>query len=113
MTLNDYVNCDEHGLSPTVFTVGKSSFLRKASWYFLPNVKKEKRQERLLRELEARCPQFIARDFKEFIRIAWMSHVRTSPYYPQSNGKIEVFTVPRSQNVSVREHYCLWKMPVM
>lgn len=34
-------------------------------------------------------PQFIARDFKEFIRIAQMSHVRTSPYYPQSNGKIE------------------------
>jgi transposase InsO family protein len=34
-------------------------------------------------------PQFIARDFKEFIRIAGMTHVRTSPYYPQSNGKIE------------------------
>ncbi len=34
-------------------------------------------------------PQFIARDFKEFIRIAGMKHVRTSPYYPQSNGKIE------------------------
>ena len=34
-------------------------------------------------------PQFIARDFKEFIRICGMSHVRTSPYYPQSNGKIE------------------------
>jgi putative transposase len=34
-------------------------------------------------------PQFIARDFKEFIRIAGLSHVRTSPYYPQSNGKIE------------------------
>ena len=34
-------------------------------------------------------PQFIARDFKEFVRIAGMTHVRTSPYYPQSNGKIE------------------------
>lgn len=34
-------------------------------------------------------PQFIARDFKEFIRINGMSHVKTSPYYPQSNGKIE------------------------
>ena len=34
-------------------------------------------------------PQFIARDFKEFIRIGGMTHVRTSPYYPQSNGKIE------------------------
>jgi putative transposase len=32
-------------------------------------------------------PQFIARDFREFVRIAGMTHVRTSPYYPQSNGK--------------------------
>lgn len=34
-------------------------------------------------------PQFIAKDFKEFIRVAGMTHVRTSPYYPQSNGKLE------------------------
>ena len=34
-------------------------------------------------------PQFIAYDFKEFIRLAGMTHVRTSPYYPQSNGKME------------------------
>lgn len=36
-------------------------------------------------------PQFIARDFKEFIRLTGMTHVRTSPYYPQSNGKLERF----------------------
>jgi putative transposase len=34
-------------------------------------------------------PQFIAKDFKCFIRICGMTHVRTSPYYPQSNGKVE------------------------
>ena len=34
-------------------------------------------------------PQFTAKDFKEFIRASGMTHVRTSPYYPQSNGKIE------------------------
>ena len=34
-------------------------------------------------------PQFIARDFKEFIRLSGMTHVRTRPYYPQSNGKLE------------------------
>jgi putative transposase len=34
-------------------------------------------------------PQFIARDFKEFIRVTGMSHVRTSRNYPQSNRKIE------------------------
>lgn len=35
--------------------------------------------------------QFIAKDFKEFIRKAEFSHVRTSVYYPQSNGKLERF----------------------
>jgi len=34
-------------------------------------------------------PPFIAKDFKEFIRVCGMTHVRTSPYYPQSHGKIE------------------------
>jgi transposase InsO family protein len=36
-------------------------------------------------------PQFIARDFKQFIRLCGMTHVKTSPYYPQSNGKLERF----------------------
>jgi len=36
-------------------------------------------------------PQYISRDFREFIRVSGMTHVRTSPYYPQSNGKIERF----------------------
>ncbi len=34
-------------------------------------------------------PQFVARDFKTFIREVGMTHVRTAPYYPQSNGKLE------------------------
>ena len=34
-------------------------------------------------------PQFLSKDFKEFIRLSGMTHVRTSPYYPQSNGKQE------------------------
>jgi transposase InsO family protein len=34
-------------------------------------------------------PQFIAGEFKQFIRLCGMTHVRTSPYYPQSNGKME------------------------
>ena len=36
-------------------------------------------------------PQFIARDFKEYVRLCGMTHVRTSPFYPQSNGKIEAW----------------------
>jgi len=34
-------------------------------------------------------PQFMAKDSKEFIRVSGMTHVRTSVYYPQSNGKLE------------------------
>lgn len=34
-------------------------------------------------------PQFLARDFKLFIRLVGATHVRTSPYDPQSNGKLE------------------------
>jgi len=36
-------------------------------------------------------PQFISRDFREYIRLCGMTHVKTSPYYPQSNGKVERF----------------------
>lgn len=35
--------------------------------------------------------QFTGREFKELIRLHGMTHVTTSPYYPQSNGKIERF----------------------
>ncbi len=34
-------------------------------------------------------PQYLAKDFKEFVRLSGMTHVRTSAYYPQSNGKQE------------------------
>lgn len=34
-------------------------------------------------------PQFVSGDFKEYVKLCGMTHVRTSPYYPQSNGKLE------------------------
>ena len=36
-------------------------------------------------------PQFIAKDFIEFIRLSGMTHAKTSVNYPQSNGKKERF----------------------
>ncbi len=33
--------------------------------------------------------QFISKDFKQFIALNSLTHWTTSPYYPQSNGKIE------------------------
>jgi len=35
--------------------------------------------------------QFVAKDFKAFLRHFQTSHVRCSPHYPQSNGKLERF----------------------
>jgi putative transposase len=52
---------------------------------------REKHPEAKPRIISDNGPQFLARDFKEFIRICGMTHVRTSPYYPQSNGKLERF----------------------
>lgn len=50
---------------------------------------KERFPEARPRIISDNGPQFIAKDFKEFIRLSGMSHVRTAPYYPQSNGKLE------------------------
>jgi len=52
---------------------------------------REKYPEARPRIISDNGPQFIARDFKVFIRLAGMTHVRTSRYYPQSNGKIEAW----------------------
>jgi putative transposase len=49
----------------------------------------EKQPKEKPRVISDNGPQFIAKDFKQFICLAGMTHVRTSPYYPQSNGKIE------------------------
>lgn len=52
---------------------------------------KEKFPEARPRIISDNGPQFISKDFKEFIRISGMTHVRTAPFYPQSNGKLERF----------------------
>ena len=50
---------------------------------------REKFPESRPRIISDNGPQFIAKDFKEYIRLTGISHVRTSPFYPQSNGKLE------------------------
>jgi putative transposase len=50
---------------------------------------REKFPEARSRIISDNGPQFVAKSFKEYIRICGMTHVRTAPFYPQSNGKIE------------------------
>jgi transposase InsO family protein len=55
-------------------------------------------------------PQFIAKDFKEFIRISGMTHIRTSPFYSQSNGKTTIGTNRSKASASGPERRCRWNM---
>ena len=41
------------------------------------------------RIISDRGTQFASRDFREFMRLVGLVHTMTSPYYPQSNGKLE------------------------
>ncbi len=50
---------------------------------------KEKHPQERPQIISDKGPQFIARDFKELIRQLGMTHIRTSPGHPQSNGKLE------------------------
>ena len=63
--------------------------MREADVEIILEAAKEKYPNAKPRIISDNGPQFIAKDFKEFIRISGMTHVRTSPYYPQSNGKLE------------------------
>lgn len=50
---------------------------------------REQHPEAAARLISDNGPQFVSRDLRKYIRLVGMTHVFTSPYYPQSNGKIE------------------------
>ena len=51
----------------------------------------EKHPDQQTRFITDNGKQFVGREFKTFISDNGLSHVTTSPYYPQSNGKLERF----------------------
>jgi len=51
-------------------------------------------------------PQFIAREFKQYLQFVGINHRRTRFYYPQSNGKAERF-MQTCKNESVRKRTAL------
>ena len=63
--------------------------MKEATWMIVVQRALEKFPGEHPRIISDNGPQFVARDFKEFIRLVGLTHVRTSPYYPQSNGKLE------------------------
>jgi transposase InsO family protein len=64
-------------------------YLRKADVETILQRGRERHPGAKPRVISDNGPQGLACDFKEFVRLAGMTHVRTAPYYPQSNGKIE------------------------
>lgn len=66
----------------------KSSMSEKEICILLQSVK-EKYPSATPNIISDNGPQFISNNFKTFVRESSMNHIRTSPYYPQSNGKIE------------------------
>lgn len=51
-------------------------------------------------------PQFIAKDFKNYLSFAGITHRRTRFFYPQSNGKVERF-IQTCKRESIRKHSVL------
>ena len=62
---------------------------------------KEKYPEAKPRIISDNGPQFIARDFKEFIRISGMTHVRTSPFYRSRTERSNAGISRSSKSASV------------
>jgi putative transposase len=50
-------------------------------------------------------PQFISKDFTEFLRVHSLQQVRTSVAYPQSNGKMEVYMRTLNQECLLKSSF--------
>jgi transposase InsO family protein len=88
----------DHGFSRSILHWDLRESMTEADIEIILQAAKEEHPEARPRIISDNGPQFIAKDFKEFIR-SGMTHVRTSPYYPQSNGKSSVGTNRSRENV--------------
>ena len=78
---------------PARLPIGKSA--RKSRIQISKRLSNEAGKSIPMQDLESSriTAPILSRGFKEFIRIAGMTHVKTSTYYPQSNRKIERYHV--------------------
>ncbi len=84
--------CDEYKIQPSLFYVRQKQLMENMAAALEETILQRAREqypEATPRIISDNGPQFIAKDFREFVRISGMTHLRTSPYYPQSNGKME------------------------
>ena len=85
----DYLFTILDGYSRYVINWGIGETMTEADVELIIEQAKEEYPKAKPRIISDNGPQFIAKDFKEYIKLSGMTQVRTSPYYPQSNGKIE------------------------
>ena len=71
------------GYSRSIVHWGLREAMKEADIEIILQAAKEKYPDARPRLISDNGPQFLAKDFKEFIRISGMTHVRTSPYYPR------------------------------
>jgi transposase InsO family protein len=71
---------------------------------------KEKYPEARPRIISDNGPQFIAKDFKEFIRISGITHAELRPTIPNRTEKSNVGTNRSKESASGRERHCRWTM---
>ena len=86
-----YLCCVLDGYSRFIVHWDLRESMKEAEIEIILQAAREKHPQAKPRIISDNGPQFLARDFKEYIRFCGMTHVRTSPYYPQSNGKLERF----------------------
>jgi transposase InsO family protein len=98
-----YLCCVLDGCSRAILHWELKERMKEADIEIILQRAKEKHPCARPRVISDNGPQFVAKDFKEFIRLAGMTHVRTSPFYPQSNGKIERFHLSLKSE-SIRMH---------
>ena len=77
------------GYSRSIVHWGLREAMKEADIEIILQAAKEKYPDARPRLISDNGPQFLAKDFKEFIRISGMTHVRTSPYCPASAGNGE------------------------
>jgi transposase InsO family protein len=74
---------------------------------------KEQYPEARRRIISDNGPGFIANDFKSFARLSGMTHVRVSPYYPQSNGKLERYPKTLKSQCNRPKCPCFYGLPLV
>jgi transposase InsO family protein len=86
-----YLICILDGYSRSIVQWDLRTEMKNADVGVVMQAAKEKFPDAKPRYISDNGKQFTGREFKNFICNNDLTHVKTSPYYPQSNGKLERF----------------------